>query len=36
MVGRCYFYTTGTLLGASVIVQTESRESSLLELYAEV
>ena len=36
MVCGRYFYIADTFSGASVIVQTESRESSLLELYAEV
>ena len=36
MVCRRYFHIADTFSGASVIVQTESRESSLLELYAEV
>lgn len=36
MVCRRYFHIADTFSGASVIVQTESREPSLLELYAEV
>lgn len=36
MVCRRYFHIADTFSGASVIVQAESIESSLLELYAEV